>query len=285
MDVKFSCFGGIQDERVSMFLENLPSPVAHMKLDFSSSSWRGQFNFENFCKRMKQMCPHLHTLILHHAVFSINLSSVINLCSKYLPNLKVLILPMSVFGNNCKEEKFGGISKIEILDISRCMQIGRFTLSSEVPCLKKLNLSGIVATDNWEFFCDDNVSFLHQLEYLNLGLTYIISADFRILQNHAVNLTELFLCYVSLNDDDFKFNKPVFPLLKTICIINSRFVTCEGIVSLVMSCQSLVDVYVDMKLAESYANHPFVILNVLKLGIVKGIIYCNHHKELEYMLQ
>ena len=254
-----------------------------MKLDFNFwDEWEGELDFEQLCVKLFEKCPRLHTLTLHHALFSVSLPSVLNLCSKFLPNLIALILSMSAFSLDSKEKEYNFLPKIEYLDVSKCanVRISSLYSFSKMHYLKKLNLSGTRVTDNW-FENEDNATFLHQLESLHLGNTSICDKTFRTLQNYAVNLVELFLCWTGLNDNDFSFSNSVFPVLKTICLRHS-FVTHEGIVSLIQSCQSLENIYIDGDVAELYANHPFVSSNVSKLGIVKALNNCYRHEKLNF---
>ena len=285
VDIKLFRYISFRNKSASLFFKNLPSSVSYMKLDFEYCIWRERLNFEDFCVMLRKNCPHLHTLILHRALISVSISSLIDLCSVFLPNLKALILPESVFGNDCKERKYGRLRKMEVLDISDCLGIQGLSKCSlsKMNYLKKLNLSGTFETDNW--FNIDDISFLRQLEFLHLGKTDISLKSFRMLQNHAVNLTELFLCATRLEDSDFIINNSVFPHLKTICLRHCRRVTCEGIISLVQACQSLQNIYVDRGTVENYAKHPFIIANVTKLGIVKAAYNCiDHYEKLDYLL-
>lgn len=286
VDVKFSWHHGCQNEVVSYFSRKLCSSVTYMKLDFDVCNWLGEMNFEEFCVKLKEKCPHLHTLILHNALFSVSLPSVINLCSEFLGNLRALILTKSEFHKHCPERNYDGIPIIEILDISECLDIGRSSMQtfSRMTYLKKLNLSGTEVTDYW-FWSKDDLFFLHQLELLHLGDTEISHETFHKLQKYAVNLTELYLCWARLYDEDFCFSNSVFPRLKTICIKFCSFVTCDGIISLIQSCQSLQNVYVDKDVAESYAKHDFSAANMSKLEIVKTIDNCDDHEKLDFLLQ
>ena len=251
-----------------------------MKLDFENCYWQERLDFEDFCMTMKQRCPYLHTLNFYLAFFSVDLPTMINMCSEFLPNLKVLILE-SVFGDESKEREYHGLSKIEILDVSQCGNV-RLGPLSKMPYLKKLNFSGLNMA-HW-FFEEETVPFLHQLELLHLGNTNIGPRTLRLLQNHAVNLIELYLCHTYLNDNDFHFSDSVFPLLKTICLVDCD-VTCEGsILYLVQSHPLLQNIYVDRDVAEYYAKHSFVAANLSKLGIVKYIDNCDLHNKLDYLL-
>ena len=285
-DVKFCWFNGSQSEISSVFVKNLCSSVTHLKFIFNYCHWKKRLNFEKLCLQLKGKCPHLHTLILHRALFSVSLSSVIDLCNEFLPNLKVLILLKSVFDNECKERAFGGFPKLEVLDISECSNIGRSYkyVFTKMPYLKKINLFGTYETEYRWFWHDDNVSFLRQLELLHLGNTSICSRTFHILQNYAINLTELFLCWTELDDDAFVFNNSVFPLLKTVCLRRCRNLNCESIVSLVQSCELLQDVYIDLDMAESYTKHAVFVGDIAKLGIVKPIDNCHHSKIQDYLM-
>ena len=277
VDVKFFQYDIFENKTVLFFSRRLSSSVTYMKLDFDFYCWEKRLNFEVLCLKLNQRCPQLHTLILHHAFFPISLSSVINLCCKYFPNLKILILTCSTFDKNCREREYIGHPKLEVLDLSLCKSLGRSSANSfsKMPCLKKLNLFRAQVKNYW-FWPVNEVSYLKQLETLHLGNMNISYRTFRTLQNYAINLTELFLCWAELNDDYFSFNNSVFPLLKTVCLRQSKGITCEGILSLIQSCQTLQNVYVDEEMAESYTNHPLVTANISEVRIVKCINKCNH---------
>ena len=284
VNVKFFWYknDGLQNEEVTNFATKLSSSTTHIKLDFIGGSWIGGLNFEELCVKLKERSPRLHTLILQYALITDSLSSVIDLCGEFLPDLKVLVIRDSQFGNSSREREYHGIPKMEILDVSRSGNFGRISKNSlsKMSYLKRLNLSGTFKRDNRWFWYSENVSFLHQLEFLDLGDTDISSSAFRILQNHALNLTKLFLCWATLFDNDFQFSGSVFPVIKVICLKNCRYITCEGIVSFLQSCQTLQDIYVDREVAESYSRHQFVAANPSKLGIVKATDNCHHYKAL-----
>ena len=59
---------------------------------------------------------HVHTLILHRSLFSVNVSSVTNLCNKCFPRLKALMLPKSTFDNNSQEREFKILVRLKVSD-------------------------------------------------------------------------------------------------------------------------------------------------------------------------
>ena len=257
-----------------------------MKLDFSASplSWRKMLSFEELCFCLKGNCSDLHTLTLHYALLSENLPSVIDLCSEFFPKLKVLTFSEAIFGLNYKKRELAGTSKIKVLSIFHCymneMPIDTFL---KIPYLKKLNFTRTFVK-NHGFLKNENIFSLHQLKILHLEDTNVSSKIFHALKNRAVNLTELSLCHSILCDDDFSFNNSVFPLLKTICLRHTAFVTSKGLVSLVQSCPSLQNIYVVRRLAEKYENHPFVATNTSKLRIVKAMDSCDHSQDADCLL-
>ena len=135
IDVDFFQSNIFKNELASFFFRKLPSSVIQMKLDFENCYWQERLDFEDFCMTMKQRCPYLHTLNFYLAFFSVDLPTMINMCSEFLPNLKVLILE-SVFGDESKEREYHGLSKIEILDVSQCGNV-RLGPLSKMPYLKK----------------------------------------------------------------------------------------------------------------------------------------------------
>ena len=286
IDVKFSWHHGSQNEVVSYFSKELCPSMTYLKLDFDFCYWLGAMDFKEFCVELQEKCPHIQTLILNNALLSVSFHSAISICSEFLQNVKTLVLHKSEFNKGSEKRECCGISVIEILDISECADVEKSSMHifSTMPYFKKLNLSGIEITDYW-FRNEDNLFFLHQLESLHRGDTDICHETLRVLQKYAVNLTELYLCWTRLSDDDFNRTSSAFPLLKTICLKSCRHLTCEGIVSLVQSCSlSLENVYVDRHIAQSYALHPFVTANKSKLEIVKAIDNCDNHEKLEFLL-
>lgn len=145
-----------------------------------------------------------------------------------------------------------------------------------MPYLKKLYLACTDVDDSW---FEDVTYFLKQLHELDLSDTKISSRTFQVLQIHAPNLRELFLCDTDVylyEEDDLNFNVSIFPHLKTICL-RYNGVRCKGIISLIKACKSLQNVYVEERIVDSYEDHPFVKYNECKLGIVKDDC-CSYNK-------
>lgn len=148
---------------------------------------------------------------------------------------------------------------------------------SRLPNLKWLQVQGSVIEDSW---FQDEPSLLNQLRELSVGYTCINSATFAAIKRHGHNLKNICLCYADLQDRDLKFDNSGFPELKTICLRDCIDVTCEGVFSLIQSCPSLQNVYLDEDLAESFAVHHSVDNNRYMSRTVKKI-FCNHEEEVE----
>ena len=278
MDVQFIWRHGSQNEVVTIFLENLPSCVTHLKLDFlffHHLEWKDQLDFQKFCVKLGNKCPSLKTLILYGACFSVNLQSVIDLCRQYFQNLEVLSLHYSDFTDYSVLVQCDNFSKIKILDFFCTHKIGSSPelTFSKMPSLKKISLALTKANNNW--FHND-ISFLANLEVLNLQWSDIEPRTFQILQSHALKLTELYLCGANLKDSDFRFSTSVFPQLKTLCLSGCHKVTSEGVVSLLRSCPTLQNVYVNRSVSEAHEMQFFVFTHISKLGIVKNAELCQH---------
>lgn len=219
-------------------------------------------------------------LILDTTILSDNLFSIIHLCTEFLQDVNHLVLHHCRFYDCPPSEECGSsISKIEVLDLS-CSCLLRFNKPSfsRMPFLRKFFLANSDVNDSW---FEGESSLLNQLQILHLGETYISSRTFQAILNYGRNLQELYLCRCeNLKDGDLNFNNAVFTHLKTICLKGYN-VNCDAIVSLVRSCPSLANVYVDGYVASLYEEHPFVIVNKCKLDIVK-CIYCDDHDKLHY---
>ena len=282
VDVKFPWRGGSQNEVTASFSKNLSTSVRYMKLDFKDLRyWKKPLNFEELCVKLQKLCPYLQKLILHHVKLSINLMSAIALCSHFLPNVELLAFRYSEITDYYRKRDYeGAISKIKVLDLCKCVYIREFRdpVFPKMPYLEILNLAYSTADGYW---FQDDFSFLNQLHVLNASGTLIHSKAFETLKNHALNLTELYLCRTYVKDTDFTFDKSIFPHLKTVCLRRCFSVTSEGVVSLIQSCQSLEDIYVDEDMAESYAKHSFVVANRCKLKIVKIIHDCWHYCKID----
>lgn len=283
VNVKFHKSHKSQNDVTKCFVEILPSCVACIRLDFKHfSQWAEQLNCEEFYTRLQKICPHLKKLNLVGAVLSCSIQSVIDLCTKFLPDVKILILNYCYFSVYSPRGELVVSSKIELLDLSQSW-LGHFSplepAFSRMPHLKQLHLSN--TNINYYWF-EDDISFLSQLDILDVGCTPISSNAFSLIRCYGFNLKELFLCKLFLHDAELHLNNSVFPHLKTICLKHCSAVTCEGVVSLIQSCQSLQNVYVDQEVAASYAAHPYTITNKSKLEIVKFITDCNGHRRITY---
>lgn len=279
VNVKFHKSHKSQNDVTKCFVETLPSCVTCIRLDFKHfSQWAEQLNCEEFYTRLQKICPHLRRLKLKGALLSCSIQSVIDLCAKFLPDVKILILNYCYFSVSPPRGELVGSSKIELLDLTQSW-LGHFSepAFSRMPHLKRLHLSNTNISYYW---FEDDISFLSRLDVLDVGCTPIFSNAFSLIRCYAFNLKELFLCKLFLHE--FDLNNSVFPHLKTICVKHCSRVTCEGVVSLIQSCQSLQNVYVDQEMAASYAAHPFTVTNKSKLEIVKFITDCNEHRRITY---
>lgn len=277
VEVKLLCHRKSQNEIATLFAQQLPPHVVSLKIDFSGYTSGIRLYSEVLCLHLKERCPHLNTLSIHHASFSNRLYWIIDSCGRYLPNLKELILHKCLFGDEPMETSVGRISKIQLLEVSMCLNVGRFKwfLLAKLPCLKKFNVLGLRIAD-WfrKDYCKD---FLGQLKVLHVGWTDLSYETFKVLLNSATNLTVLFLCCTKLKEDSFSFNVTSLPNLQKLCLRYCRDVTCESVLALVQSCPSLKTVYVNPKIATLYAEHPSVRRNPAKLAIVQTIQSCRSH--------
>lgn len=278
VNVKFSPTHGCQTTIAKSFINGLPSCVTYIRINFWEREWNKSLDFEELSRRLQEKCPHLETLFFTDAVFSDSLSSIIDFCSQFLQNVNKLIFLHSKFLCDHSTDEWSGVSKIETLELFEC----KFECSSKppfskMPNLKHLHLRGPHVKESW---LENDTSFLNQLHMLNLGITDITLRMFRTIQNHCHNLEELYLCSTHLQDNHLTFTHSVFPHLKTVCLGNCD-VTCEGVVSLVASCPSLENVYVAEYVARRYVEHPFVLANKCKSGIVKTI-YAVHEHNVDY---
>lgn len=282
VDVKLHPNRASSNDLATKLINQLPSCVTHIKLHFRPCrSYVEMLYFEEFCLKLQEKCPQLEMLFLQQTELSNDLPSVIDLCSKLLGKVKVLAFHYSIF-SDCPAAGQSDVSKIEVLDITRC-HFERFKVAqfSKMPHLKKLHLRN--ANENYPWF-ENDTSFLEHLEVLTVRNARIGSEIFQNISNHGHNLQELYLCYTDLIDNDLKFSDAVFPQLKTICLNLCYRVTCEGIVSFIQSCQSLENVYVDKEVAKCYAEHPFVTVNTCKSGIVKALS-CSSHEKVDYFCE
>lgn len=227
-----------QTEAVKKLIAILSCCVTHISLDFRDIySWTERLNFSELSVRLQEKCPHLETFILEDAKLSESLLLVIDLCTRLLQNIKVLVVRFSEFPDSPAKTEFDGISEIEVLDVSWC-DFGLFNQPpfSKMTYLKQLRVADTKVDDSW---FEADTSFLDRLEVLDLGRTEIGCQTFRSIRNHGENLRELYLCWVNLQDNDLKFSNSLFPHLKTICLRYCCTLTCEDVVSLIQSCHSL----------------------------------------------
>lgn len=253
-----------------------PCVTTHIRFDFMfCTGWTEPLNFIELCVKLQERCPQLEMLFLKGAELPFSLLQIIDLCTQYLQNVRSLILRSAEFPEYRKARKSGKVSEIEVLSLYGC----DFTKIIElpflrIPNLKELNLTNTNIEDSW---FRKNTVFFKKLEVLHLGFTSIGFKAFQLIQNNGLYLKELYMCGTNLEDKDFIFNNSVFPQLKTICLTYCYYnLTSEGIVSLIQSCQTLENVYVEQRLAESYAEHPYILVNRCKLEIVK-VNSCFYH--------
>lgn len=258
VDVKFSPFHESQNTVVKCFVNLLPPNVTCIRLDFKNSrNWIKRLNFEEISVRLQDRCPHLKTLILKDAVVSENLPLIIDLCTQFLQDVKILIFFRSRFLRPPKRE-FGVDSKIEASHLYDCHTKNL----NKPPFLRMLNLKQLhlsrtdVVKGSW---FEDEISLLNQLNVLDVGYTCVSNRTFQTIQSHGLNVKELYLY--------------------------GRYLACEGVLSLNRSCQSLQNVYVMQEVVVSYVAHPFIVANKDKLEIVKVIYTCNYHQWLDYLCE
>lgn len=275
VNVKFYGHHGSQTGVAKNFVMTLPSCVTDIRFDFMfCTGWTEPLNFMELCVKLKERCPQLEALFLKGADLTLSLSIVIDMCTKSLENVKSLTLRSVQFSERRRiRTKDSDIPKIKVLNLYACnLKKTNEFINSSMPILKELNLTNTNIDDTW---FDVDPIFFKELEVLHLGFIGIGSRAFQKIQNNALYLKKLYLCGTKLEDKDLI--NSVFPHLKTICLTYCyHTLTSEGIVSLVQSCPSLENVYVEKKIAESYAEHPYILLNRCKLEIVK-INSCYYH--------
>ena len=271
VDVKFSWCGASQTKVAASFIENLPSCIMHLKLDFSLvfDNWVEQLDFEAFSSRLKEKCPRLRVLILHNADLSVSFPTAIDVCVYFFPSLQALAF------RSCK---FADSSVISDMCGCNIVESYRKQPFSKMSCLKNLYLvdNKNICINVCSLF-DQDIAFMSRLEILNLHRRLISSRTFQALRQHASNLTELYLCEnTRLHDSDLALRNFEFPCLKIICLANSFWISATGIVSLLQSCPSLQRVYVDIELAFCYAKHPAVASKQCRSNILAVSIKCPH---------
>lgn len=263
------------------FINGLPSCVTSMRLEFVKGKiWNGALDFGELCMKLLGKCPHIEQLIVINSQMSNCLSSVISVCSRLLQDLKKLIFYHSTFRRDCSTDECLGTSKIKILELNNCYLYSYHSECpfSKMPHLEQLHLYGATVPRFW-FVA--HTFFLSQLQVLNLRYTFIDSRIFTSIQNHGHSLKELYLCSTHLQDHALTFTESMLPHLKTICLSDTR-VTCVGVVSLIQTCPSLLNVYVNRHVADTFAVHPFVAANRSKAEIVKAI-FRNHSHSVDYL--
>ena len=286
VDVKFAQHNENQNKVVANFFEKIPYHAKHLRMDFTNCfTWTDPLKFESFAMGLHERCPDLQTLILHNAKLSDSLPSIIDLCAEFLENVQVLAIYHSIFNRKPTKIKYGNISKIQVLNLFGCWGLKHSSYEvpfSKMPYLKMLFLT---STDADSSLFRNNASFLKQLDKLDLGYTQIGSWTLKRIQNIALNLRELYICHALVEDTDlnFKISENVFPKLETICLRFCETVTHIGVLSLIQSCQTLQDIFVDKRVATSYATHPFAIADRCKLEIVKFVSACSHYKRINYL--
>lgn len=279
MDRKVYGIHDSKNEAAKDVIRNLRFCTTHLKLDFGHMT--DQLMFEEISMMLRKQCPRLHTLIFCYARLAVNLESVIKICAYYLRNVRVLVLRNSWFGSSPTIGEYKDISQLEILDVRRCVPAeGNRPIFSDMPYLKKLCLADIVnINDTW--FVDDDISFLNQLEALDMGNTIIRVNSYFSIHAHAHHLIELYLCRTNIINFFLSLFK--FPLLKTICLRSCYNMSCDGVVDLIKSCESLENVYVEVDIIRAYEKSDYVAQNKNKLGIVKEADSDNHFPLKNYM--
>lgn len=285
MNVEFLPSYGSQTEVIKYFVDRLPSCCTHIRLNFRLSyGWIEPLHFEKLAMRLKESCPYLEKIILDTVNLSNSLPSVIDICTQLLEKVQVLVFQSCTFPNYPTKGEFGGTSKIKVLGVN-CCQIQHFNTPafSRMACMKELYLTHMNIYDSW---FENKWALFNQLHVLDVGFTRIGSWTFQAIGTHAFNLRELYMCCTYLRDDDLRFDNLIFPNLKTICLRSCRGarVTCRGVISLIQSCHSLQNIYVDEDVAECYAAHPFVV-NKYKLEIVKAADCSVHYKLRNYLCE
>lgn len=283
VDVKFSPFHKSQTTVAKSFINRLPSSVTSVKLDFMEyKNWTEALDYAELCVKLKGRCPNIKVLTVTDTALSESVPSVVNSCSKYLPDVKYLAFHRCVFASYPpKEKEFSSTSSIEVLDLSWSTLGGASKPHfKQMPQLKVLCLHDTNVNISW---CHGDLSFLDQLEVLDLGLTAINGVIFQAIEHHGFNLKELYLCSMDLKEHDSTFKDSKLPHLKTICF-SLTSVSSDVIVSLMRSCPTLESVYVDKDAAKSVAKHPFVVANKCMGEIVKVISPWNHGHSIKYSL-
>lgn len=283
VNVEFSPSHVSQTTVAKNFVCLLPSCVTSIRLDFKyRDDWTERLNFEELSARLQELSPHLEMLILDRAILSNTLSSIIDLCTQCLPNVKSLVLHNAEFPVFSATRECDDASKIEVLDLFGSYlgcNVQDNTDILSMPLLKKLRLARTDIDNAW---FENNSSLLIQLHVLDLGFTKIDSRTFDKIKNYSLNLSELYLCWVYLENYDLNFDNSVLDHLKTMCLRSCFGVSCEGVVQLIQSCPSLQTVYADEEVAESYSRHPFVAVNKSKSKIVQVLTTCFAHQKIHY---
>ena len=285
VNVKFYSHHRLQKDVIANFSRILLSSVTHIKLELFYLRSIGFLNFEEFCAILATKCPLLKRLVLHNIYFTVSLQSVIHLCTLNMSNLEILSIHYFDFIDYSLKRKSDGHSKLKYLDIYN-NQGNTYNLTLRflnIYSLQRLTLDDAGVNGSW---FQGDISFLDNLQVLLLRRAKIGTRTIQSLQNHALNLTELYLCHsTGLKDSDFRSSDSVFPKLVTVCLRYCHAVTHEGIINFIRSCQSLQNVYVGDEVAESYAQHPFIIANERKLQIVKPIDICMHYDDVNYLYE
>lgn len=121
VDVNFHESHKSQDTVVKCFMKMLPPSVVRIRLYFwDHDSWEDRLNFKELSMEFQTKCPTLRMLILKEAEFSESLHSIIDSCTQFLQNIKILVLDSCEFPRfpTKKGKKIVGTSKIEVLDLS-----------------------------------------------------------------------------------------------------------------------------------------------------------------------
>lgn len=285
VDVQFLRRHGSLSEVAMKFAELLPSSVTHLKLNFEhSDDW--SLNLADFLVKLQKRCPNLQVLIFERAklVATNENSSVLRLCEQFLANIRVLVIRNSRLKKRLKfDNKSKLSSKIEVLDASGCTLSSYDHLLSHRRLfrrLKKLYLADMVCYKIEENMTDPHL--ISTLELLNLERTRAASEIFQAISKYGRHLTELYLCYTLVKDDDITFNnkKNALSRLKKICLRGCK-VTNTGIQSLIESCPSLQYVYVGNTVTRLFDDYSKC--DSEKVQVTYGAKLCDHYAKVDYM--
>lgn len=187
-------------------------------------------------------------------------------------------------------------SEIEVLDLSHSRGI-RFihpTFNNfsfvYMPNLKKLHLAGCALSEpNCSFFVHDVIKNLHlfNLEQNDIGFN-----TFLTILKYGIHLTELYVCWTLVKDDDLIFDEmqkglinkynllPALKSLEKICLRGCN-VTSNGIGSFIQFCPALRRVSVGNEELNSATDYSACNTEIVK--VLNGFRYCNHNETADNM--